>query len=137
MTENLPRILFRALCVWLIIIGAETLHGILRTLFLVPIFGDFRARQIAVFTGAIIILTIAYFFVGWLRAKNYSQLFTVGILWFVLTISFEIFLGRFVINLSWERIGSDYNIFQGGLLPFGLLILIFSPIIAAKIRKLF
>lgn len=131
----MPKILFRAVCVWLIIIGAETVHGILRGIFLEPLVGDFRARQIAVFSGAVIILTIAYFFAEWIRAENCSQLFAVGILWFVLTISFEILLGKFVLNLSWERIASDYDIFQGGLLPIGLLVLIFSPLIAAGIKR--
>lgn len=137
LTENFPKILFRAICVWLVIIGAEILHGILRTLFLEPLTGDFRARQIAVFTGAIIILTIAYLFVERLHTSNYLQLFAVGILWFVLTISFEIFLGRFVLNMSWERIASDYNLLQGGLLLIGLLILILSPLIAAEARRFF
>lgn len=113
------------------------MHGILRTLFLEPLTGDFRARQIAVFTGAIIILTIAYLFVERLHTSNYLQLFAVGILWFVLTISFEIFLGRFVLNMSWERIASDYNLLQGGLLLIGLLILILSPLIAAEARRFF
>ncbi len=134
--DNLLKILSRGFTVWLIIIGAEILHGILRTLFLEPFVGDFRARQIAVLTGALIILTIAFFFVGWLRAANYFQLFIIGIFWLILTISFEIILGRFVLNLSWERIGEDYNILNGGLLPFGLLVLLFSPLIAAKIRKI-
>ena len=43
--------LFRALLVWLIIIGVETVHGILRGLFLAPLIGDFQARRISVFTG--------------------------------------------------------------------------------------
>ncbi len=136
MTENLSKIFFRALVVWLIIIGAEILHGILRTLFLEPFVGDFRARQIAVLTGALIILSIAFFFVKWLRAANYYRLFAVGFFWLILTVSFEIVLGKFVLNLSWERILEDYNIFSGGLLPIGLLILLFSPLIAAKIRKI-
>ena len=33
----------RALVVWLLIIAAETVHGILRNLFLVPVVGDFHS----------------------------------------------------------------------------------------------
>lgn len=128
--------LARAFLVWLLLIAAETIHGILRVIFLEPLFGDFRSRQFAVFTGALIILSISYLLVGWLRATSLLNLFGVGVTWLILTLAFEISLGRFVFELSWERIYSDYQITKGGLLPFGLLILLFSPIITAKLRKL-
>lgn len=127
-------IFWRGFVVWLIIIFAEFLHGTLRVLLLQPFAGDFRARQISVFTGILIILTISYFFVGWLRASNNSQLFLVGLLWLVLTVAFEISLGR-LLNLSWERIFSDYDIRNGGLMPIGLLFLVFAPLIAAKLKR--
>jgi len=127
--------LFRALVVWLVIIFAESVHGVLRTLLLVPLVGDFKARQISVFLGSLLILTIAYLFVGWIRAKNTASLFAVGFFWLVLTLTFEVSLGVFVVNLSWERITSDYNIAQGGLLPLGLAVMLFSPFFAAKLRS--
>ncbi len=127
---------FRAFSVWLVIISAETVHGTLRVLFLEPYFGDFRARQIAVFSGAIIILIIVFLFTGFIRAANNFQLFAVGFFWLILTLFFEISLGRFLMNLSWERIFSDYNIGQGGLLPFGLMILLFAPLITSFFRRL-
>ncbi len=135
-TQNLPVIL-RGFAVWLIIIFAESLHGTARAILLEPLVGDFRARQIAVFTGALIILTISFLFVRWLRAINSRQLLAVGFLWLVLTVAFEILLGRFVMRLSWERIFSDYDISSGGLMPFGLLFLIFAPFIAAQLKEKF
>lgn len=132
--QNLSLIL-RGFAVWLIIIFAESLHGIARVIFLEPQIGDFRARQIAVFTGILIIFTISYLLIGWLRATNNFQLIAIGFLWFVLTLGFEISLGRFVMRVSWERVFSDYNIFKGGLLPIGLLFLLFSPLIAAKLKN--
>jgi hypothetical protein len=50
----------RALLVWLILIATEFVHGILRAIFLVPVVGDFRARQIGVFIGSALILLVAY-----------------------------------------------------------------------------
>jgi hypothetical protein len=38
--------------------AAEIVHGIARTLWLAPVVGDFRARQIAVFSGSLLILLI-------------------------------------------------------------------------------
>ena len=133
--QNTSSILTRAFAVWLVIIGAETVHGILRVLFLEPYFGDKRARQIAVFSGALIILTISFLFIRWIPAKNNFQLLLAGFFWVVLTLAFEISFGLFLMNLSWERVSADYDILQGGLLPFGLLVMFFSPWIAARARE--
>lgn len=124
----------RSLAIWLLIISAEFVHGILRTLFLEPLIGDFQARQISVFVGSLIILTIAYFSVQWIRAKNIQSLIVVGLIWLIPTLMFEISLGRFVFGFSWKKILSDYDISKGGLLPFGLIILTLSPLIAYKLR---
>ena len=48
----------RALVVWFVIMGAESIHGAVRTLVIAPLVGDFRARQVAVFTGSLLIVVI-------------------------------------------------------------------------------
>jgi len=127
--------LLRALVVWLVIIAVETIHGILRTLLLVPMMGDFPARQISVFTGSLLIFGVTLFFINWIAAKTTLQLLIVGVLWVALTVIFEITLGRSVLDLSWDRITEDYNITRGGLLGFGLLFMAVSPLLAAKLRR--
>ena len=82
--------LLRALLVWLVIIGVETVHGILRTLVLLPAVGDFRARQISVFTGSVLIFGVAYVFIEWIQAKNRKELIVVGLMWVLLTVIFEV-----------------------------------------------
>ena len=125
---------WRGFVVWIFIICAEFLHGTARIIFLQPLVGDFRTRQIAVFTGILLILAISYLFGGWLRAANNLQLFLIGLMWLALTALFEISLGR-ALNLSWERIFSDYDILNGGLMSFGLLFLMLSPLIAARLKE--
>lgn len=131
-----PQIIFRSLLIWLLIIFAETLHGTARTLLLEPYVGDFRARQIGVLTGALMILIIAYAFIRWLNAKDISKLICIGLIWSALTFVFEISFGRFALGLSWERIFSDYDLARGGLMPVGLLLLMLSPLIVAKLRRI-
>ena len=132
--QYLGMILIRGVAVWLIIMLAETLHGVARVLVLQPYVGDFRARQIGVFTGSLMIVAIAVACIRWIRAAGLGELFAVGLLWLLLTLCFEVLLGRFVLGLSWERIASDYNLLEGGLLPIGLFVLTISPFLAAKIR---
>lgn len=128
--------LLRAFAVWLVIVAVESAHGTLRKLFLAPSVGDFRARQIAVFTGSLLILGVACLFAGRIRAGTTGRLLAVGLLWLFLTLLFEFGLGLFVLNYSWERVASDYDLSRGGLMPFGLALLALAPLIAARLRGL-
>jgi hypothetical protein len=128
-------ILLRSIIIWLFIVFAEIIHGVLRGIFLVPVVGDLRSRQIGVFTGSIFILTIAFAFIRWIGAIGKRQLLGIGVLWLILMLGFEIAFGRFVIGLPWERIASDYKMAEGGLLPIGMLVLAAAPLIAAKVRN--
>jgi apolipoprotein N-acyltransferase len=132
--SNHQTVFLRGLVVWVIFMLAEVLHGTARILWLEPLIGDVKARQISVFTGLAIILAIVIASIPWIDATHVKQLWGIGLLWLGLTVSFELALGRFVMGLSWERIASDYNLLQGGLMPLGLLILTLSPLIAAKVR---
>jgi hypothetical protein len=127
-------IFLRSIIVWLAMMAAETLHGTARILWLAPYVGDLYARQLSFFTGTILILAIATLFVPWLRASRFSQLLGIGVLWAILTLAFEIGLGRLILGYSWERVLADYNLSQGGLMSIGLVTLTCSPLIAARIR---
>jgi quercetin dioxygenase-like cupin family protein len=69
-----------------------------------------------------------FFEVGTLR------LLGVGLLWAVLTVQFEIGLGRLVLGLPWERITEDYDVTRGGFMGPGLLVMAASPRLAAWLR---
>ena len=128
--------LLRAFIVWLILICAESVHGTLRELFLAPLVGELRARQVAVLTGSLLILAVAYLFARWIRAGTTRRLVFAGLLWLSLTLLFEFALGLLVLGYSWERLASDYDLSRGGLMPFGLVILALAPLIAARLRGL-
>ena len=97
--------------------------------------GDLRARQLSVLTGALIIFIIAFAFIKWLRATEFKRLLAIGVFWLVLTLGFEVALGRFAMNLSWERILSDYDLSGGGLLGLGMIFMVFAPWLASKISR--
>lgn len=126
--------LLRAFLVWLVIIAVETVHGTLRVLFIAPAVGDFRSRQIGVFIGSALILAVAFCLVCWINAGDNRRLLLVGFMWVALTFVFEIALG-ILTGLSTERMLEDYDLANGGLMPIGMLFLLFTPIMAARLRK--
>jgi hypothetical protein len=129
-------IVLKGIVIWLVFILAESLNGAARILWLVPFLGYPIAHRVSFFTASALVLAIATLFVRWLQTSHFSQLLGVGVLWLMLTILFEIALGRLVFGYSWQQIGADYNLLQGGLMPLGLVWLMLSPVIAAKIRRL-
>ena len=116
--------------VWLMIIAVETVHGLLRAVWLVPLVGDVRSRQIGVLTGSVLILAITWVSFGWLRPESRRTLFAVGLLWVALTVLFEAVLGRFVMGYPWGRLLADYDLAHGGLMGLGLLVMASAPRIA-------
>jgi hypothetical protein len=126
----------RAIAVWLGLVGAEIVHGILRSIFLMPRVGDKRARQIGVFSGSAMNLGITCLFIRWIGARTIRVLVGLGVVWVVLTVVFEVTFGRLVMRSSWQRLRSDYDLAHGGLLPLGLVALAGSPLVAARLRRM-
>ncbi len=114
--------------------AAETVHGALRQLLLAPRMGDHAARQIAVFTGSLLILSIVWLLFPRLGVRKNAALLGIGALWVGLTLAFEIGLG-FALGRPREEIFWDFNLAKGGLLPFGLLVMLLAPWIAARLRR--
>lgn len=123
----------RAIAIWLMIVVAESVHGTLRQLFIVPHIGDMPARQVGVFIGSAIILLISWLASRWLGAVTFKDQLRIGILWVVLIVAFEFSLGV-ALGYTRERLFSDYNPAEGGLMGFGLAFMLFAPALGAKLR---
>lgn len=126
--------LTRALLTWLLMIGAEVVHGVLRTMFLVPAVGTHRAGQIGVLIGSVLVLAIAWLTRRWRNSASIGALFGIGALWAGLTVVFEFVFGYFVIGYSIAYIAGDFNPLAGRLMLLGLLVMGLAPIIIAKLQ---
>ena len=126
--------LSKAIAVWILIVIAESIHGTIRQLFIAPMIGDMLSRQVGVFVGSVIILLISWLSARWLGAKTLKNQLQVGALWVVLIVVFEVGLGT-AFGYTRERILSDYNLAQGGLMGLGLLFMLLAPALGAKLRK--
>jgi hypothetical protein len=124
----------KVLTAWLLIVAAESVHGTLRRLFLVPLMGDMPSRQAGVLVGSLIIFVIALLTVRGFGMITSRQKFLAGALWVLLTVIFEVSLGLLT-GYTTERILSDYDLRQGGFMIFGLLFMFFTPFLAARIRR--
>lgn len=123
----------RAFLTWLLFIAAETVHGALRGLFLVPVVGQFRAGQIGVATGSCIALAVAWASVRWIGRRPAAAWFQIGGIWTALTLIFEVGLGR-ALGFGWDRIAADYDLTRGGLMIFDVMVVFLAPYLVARSR---
>ncbi len=125
----------KTIAVWMLIAVTESIHGVIRQLFIAPVIGDLPARQVGVFVASALILLIAYLTARWLDARTLKNQLQIGAVWVVLMLIFEFSLGA-VLGVSRTQMLADYNLAQGGLMGFGFALLLFAPEIAAKLRGL-
>ena len=125
--------MLRGLLVWLAIMLAETVHGVLRGLFLVPRVSEAMASRIGWPIAVAIVLTITWAFIGWTDLKDQRSLFGLGVLWAALTFLFEIAIGL-LRGLAAPRIRAEINPLVGGLMLYSLIVMAVAPWVAARLR---
>lgn len=124
----------RAVFVWMLLMLLETLSGRARSLFLAPAIGDLAARQWGVAAGCALIFIVTLLTARWIGAATAAQQLIVGAIWALLTLVFEIALGR-ALELGWARIFSDYNPARGGFMVLGLAFMALAPWWVARLRS--
>lgn len=121
----------RALAVWVLIIVLESVNGIARRL----IAGDSLAtRQAGAVIGSVIVVVVALLTIRRINPGTAAKALAVGLLWVVLTLGFDILLGRLT-SLSWDRIAADFDLRRGGAMPFGLAVMLVAPLMAMVLRR--
>ena len=124
----------RALAVWLLIALVESVHGTLRELFLVPAVGAAVAQRVGFVVGSLLVIGVAWAMSRWLGAAGRAEQLGVGALWALLMLGFELALGL-ARGYGWPRIGAEFDPSQGGLMGFGLLLMLLAPMLGAWLRR--
>ena len=124
----------RALATLLFIIVAESVNGTLRQLFVAPVVGDLRARQLGLLVAMGVIFAIACMCIRWIGARSRDEQFKVGLVWVVLMLAFEFSLGT-ALGYDIERMTADYNPGKGGFMLLGMTFLFVAPVLAAVTRQ--
>jgi hypothetical protein len=124
------------LCLCLLLAGAETLHGIARTLLVVPRIGNQRAKQYSTISGTLLAFAVCYFMVPMLELHGSIPLLLLGLVTAVFMASFDVALARFVVKQRWDIVFAEFNPAKGSWLIFGLLTLVFIPFLVMKLKGL-
>ena len=121
------RFWLEAAAVWLAMLAAMTVNGLVRGVLLVPQLGEHHARQVSSLLGACIVFTLAGVFVMRLPDPRRAPLWRVGAFWGLLTLAFELGFGHFASGLPWSELLADYDLAAGRLWPLVLATTVVAP----------
>jgi peptidoglycan biosynthesis protein MviN/MurJ (putative lipid II flippase) len=119
---------------WLGFLAVAIGCAIIRERFLVPGLGPLGGKALGTLLVAVIIFGLIYMYVGRLKEATRVSLIELGLFWTLATIAFEFLFGHYAMGHSWETLWADYNVFQGRLWPLVLMVTLFGPLLARKLR---
>jgi hypothetical protein len=132
----MPGTLIKGIGIWLILVLAAVVNGLLRekvlTLFMSPMDALFLSGVIL----SLLIFIITFFFIPLIGKTTGRTYLAIGLLWVALTFSFEYLFGHFVMKKSWHEINQVFNVKAGNLFVAALFTSGVAPWLAAKIRSL-
>lgn len=127
-------ILLKATGVWLLIVIAAVINGVIREILFVPMLGIEMALPLSGIVLSIIIFLFSLLTVSFIGASETKIYLFVGMYWMFLTLSFEFLFGHYIAEKSWHEIMQVFDILGGNLFILVLLVTTFSPWVSAKIK---
>lgn len=112
---------------WFPMIIIAIINGIIRQTVYKIYLDDLSAHQLSVFSAILLFGIYLWVVSGKWRIESSPQSYRIGIMWLVMTISFEFLFGHFVMGHTWELLLNDYNILDGRLWIVVLLWITLSP----------
>jgi hypothetical protein len=127
-------ILIRTLALCVVLAGVETLHGIARTVLVVPRIGKARALRWSIVSGSLLAFGVCFLLVPGIGLRGLGPHLGLGLVLAVWMASFDIALGRLLLRKPWHKIWPDFQPRTGNLLLFGLLFLAATPALVWLLR---
>jgi len=123
-------LLIKVLGFWVLLALVAILNGIFRGAVLEPWLGKSQGHILSTFLLiTMFLVAIHQFLHGVDDAYSRSDLLVIGVIWTIMTISFEFAFGHYVMKHPWERLLADYNLLKGRLWSLVLIAILFGPLL--------
>jgi hypothetical protein len=120
-----------SLCV--VLACAETLHGIARTVLVVPRIGKERALRWSALTGSLLAFLICLWLVPPIGLRGAPAHLALGLGLAAFMAAFDLAIGRLLMRKAWHKLWPDFDPRTGNYLSLGLGFLVLAPWLAASI----
>ncbi len=123
--------LLRVISLCVVLAGAETLHGIARTVWVIPRIGKERALKLSALTGSALAFVICWLLVPPMQLQGTLAHLALGGMLAAFMAAFDLAIGRFVMRKAWHKLWPDFNPATGNYLLYGLLFLGVAPLLVS------
>lgn len=123
-----------AAATWVAIAICAVLNGILREAILIPHLGEHWARPLSAAILLVVVYLLAWALLRWRGPMPLGTAWTIGSIWLVLTVAFEIVLGRLQ-GLTGREILATYNPFAPTLWDVVLLGTLIAPPVMSRLMQ--
>lgn len=121
-----------SLCV--LLASAETLHGIARTVLVVPRIGKARALKLSIVTGTLLAFAICWWRVPQVGLQGDVAHLALGAGLAAFMAGFDIAMGLLVLRRPLAKVLPDFNPATGNYLLYGLVALALIPWAVARLQ---
>lgn len=124
----------KALLYWFLLMLLAILNGTVRIKLIIPFTGLTTGLAISTLLLCALILGASWVGIRWLGTADAKQVWSIGLLWLVMTLSFEFGAGHFLFKKPWSELLVDYNIAQGRIWVLVPIVTTLAPWWMAKAR---
>lgn len=129
--------ILRALTIWFAILLLASVNGAVRSAWLIPRLGDTMGRAVSTLLLSGVVFLVTWQTIGWIRPTSTWDAVKISLLWLVLTLAFEFLAGHYVFRQPWPALLEDYDVRRGRIWPLVLVVILLSPLWAARVKGLF
>jgi hypothetical protein len=127
--------MIRYVFAWIPMLVIAVANGAFRQLTFARVMTELHAHQLSTLIGSVLIGVFIRFIIRTWPPSSSRQALIIGILWGLLTVAFETFMGLVLQHLSLPQILHEYNLFAGRVWSLFLIWLVVAPWIFFRIRQ--
>lgn len=124
----------KSLALWALIIPLAITNGAFREKVLMGRLSPVTAQVLSGLLLMLLIQGFAWLSIPWLGSQGAATWFRIGALWLLCTLVFEFVFGRLVAGKPWGVLLEAYTFKGGNLWPLVLLVVLFAPYLASRLR---
>lgn len=126
--------MIRYILAWLPMLVIAVANGAFRQFTYGKVMPEIHAHQLSTFIGSVFIGVFIWFVVRAWPPSSSGQALRIGVVWLVLTVAFEFFMGLVLAHKPLSQVLHDYNLLAGRVWVLFLLWLVLAPWVFYRLR---
>ena len=127
--------MWKYILAWLPMVLIAIANGALREGWYGKYLGELQAHQISVVSGVLLFGVYIWTVIRMWRPESTGHALGIGLMWLVLTVTFEFVFGHYVRGISWSTLLHDYNLFSGRLWVVVLVWVTVGPYVFYRLQR--